>query len=151
HRRAVFTFKEDKMLVASTSVVGFGFGSGEAQHGPMFSGLHPKRTSELRAEYMLFPPQALRKRRHRGLAQSDRILARQYAGGGSVTTQDQFSKKSRYERSTRQRTRSVGGVFVTEFVPKCPRRMCGIVGQFFGFENFRLRVAATMRAQLENW
>jgi hypothetical protein len=30
------------MLVASTSVGGFGFGSGEAQHGPMFSGLPPK-------------------------------------------------------------------------------------------------------------
>ena len=45
------------MLVASTSVGGFRF-SGKAQNEQMFSGLHPKPTSELRAEYMLFPPQA---------------------------------------------------------------------------------------------
>jgi hypothetical protein len=32
------------MQVASTSVVGFGFGSGEAQHGQMFSDLPQKRT-----------------------------------------------------------------------------------------------------------
>src|SRR5215470_16117187 len=38
HERAVFTFKEGRMLVASTSVVGFGFRSGKAQ----FSALPPK-------------------------------------------------------------------------------------------------------------
>jgi len=32
------------MLVAFTSVVDFGFGSGEAQHGQMFSGCPKKRT-----------------------------------------------------------------------------------------------------------
>src|SRR5262249_27452624 len=38
HERAVFTFKEGRMLVASTSVVGFGFRSGKAQ----FSAFLPK-------------------------------------------------------------------------------------------------------------
>src|SRR5262249_4280017 len=36
HRRAVFTFKEGRMLVASTSVVGFGFRSGKLKRGNVF-------------------------------------------------------------------------------------------------------------------
>jgi len=55
------------MLVASTSVGGFGF-SGKAQNEQMFSGLHPKRTSDPRAAYMLFPPPAFCECCHRFLA-----------------------------------------------------------------------------------
>ena len=58
------------MQVASASAVGFGFGSGEAQHGQMFSGLPPKADFPI---LELPPPQALRERRHRGLAR--RIVA----------------------------------------------------------------------------
>ena len=53
------------MLVASTSVVGFGFGSGEAQHGQMFPGLPPKADFPI---LELLPPPALSERRHRGQA-----------------------------------------------------------------------------------
>jgi len=67
HERAVSPFKEGRMLVASTSVGGFGF-SGKAQNEQMFSGLHPKRTSDPRAEYMLFPPPAFCECCHRLLA-----------------------------------------------------------------------------------
>jgi hypothetical protein len=53
------------MQVASTSVVGFGFGSGGAQHGQMFSGLPPKADFPI---LELAPPPTLGERRHRGLA-----------------------------------------------------------------------------------
>ena len=42
HERAVLPFKEGRMLVASTSVVGFRFRSGKAQNEQMFSGLPPQ-------------------------------------------------------------------------------------------------------------
>ena len=54
------------MLVASTSVDGLGF-SGKAQNEQMFSGLHPKRTTDPRAEYMLFPPPTFCECSHCGL------------------------------------------------------------------------------------
>jgi predicted cobalt transporter CbtA len=54
------------MQVASTSVVGFGFGSGEAQHGQMFFRFAPK--ADLPPDLRTTPAPTLRERRHRGLA-----------------------------------------------------------------------------------
>src|SRR5262249_20159771 len=67
HERAVLTFEEGRMLVASTSIVGFGFKSGKAQNERMFFRFAPRKQTYLPILELL-PLPALGERRHRGLA-----------------------------------------------------------------------------------
>src|SRR5262245_6280497 len=65
HERAVLTFEEGRMLVASTSIVGFGFKSGKAQNERMFFRFAPRKRTYL-PTLELLPPPALGERRHGG-------------------------------------------------------------------------------------